>query len=192
MIHIRDCSPSVAQDADDLTLARYRPDDYRLDGQGDSRARGLAGLLRTSLLKRFESSVDAFRLTLQKMIEAHESFFVGLNEGVVAVPGTRGSRGSEADDPAELARALGRRERPLEEYRAEGLREDVEADLERLRGLLTAVAGAVDRQRSQAPSPVRGTARALGPEKAIIFTYYADTAAWIERAIVADAGGALR
>jgi hypothetical protein len=47
---------NVERVADGLTLARYRPDDYRLDGEIDSRARGLAGLLRTSLLKRFEST----------------------------------------------------------------------------------------------------------------------------------------
>ena len=62
----------LRDDIDELTLARYRPDDYRLDGQDDSRARGLAGLLRTSLLKRFESSVHAFRFTLRTMIAAYE------------------------------------------------------------------------------------------------------------------------
>jgi hypothetical protein len=177
---------SVAQVVDDLTLARYRPDDYRLDGESDSRARGLAGLLRTSLLKRFESSVDAFRLTLRKMIEAHEAFFVGLNQGVVAVPGTHRPRGSEADDPAELARALGSEERPLAEYRADALRDDVEADLERLRGLLTAVADASIDDDPKLEALAEVLRERLGPEKAIIFTYYADTAAWIERALIAD------
>ena len=47
----------VERDMDALTLARYQPDNYRIDGDADLRAQALAGLLRTGLLKRFESSV---------------------------------------------------------------------------------------------------------------------------------------
>jgi hypothetical protein len=176
----------VAQVADDLTLARYRPDDYRLDGEADARARGLAGLLRTSLLKRFESSVDAFRSTLEKMIEAHESFLIALDQGIVTSPGTRRSHGSESEDPAELARALGTEERPIGEYRAEDLRNDVGADLERLRGLLTAVGSASIDDDPKLKALADLFRDRLGPEKAIVFTYYADTASWIERAMLVN------
>lgn len=177
---------TVAQVIDGLTLARYRPDDYRLDGDSDSRARGLAGLLRTSLLKRFESSVDAFRMTLEKMIAAHDAFLLALADGQVTVPGTRSGRGSEADDPAALAQALGGERRPASEYRADTLRADVEQDLQGLQRLLAGVAEAsiVDDPKLEALSEL--LRERLGPEKAIVFTYYADTAAWIERAIVAN------
>ena len=61
-------SRSVAPDRRRLTLARYRPDDYRLDRARTSGHRRLPGMLRTGLLKRFESSVHAFRLTVEKLI----------------------------------------------------------------------------------------------------------------------------
>jgi hypothetical protein len=120
------------------------------------------------------------------MVDAHESFLVGLTQGVVAVPGTRRSSGSESDDPAELAHELGTEERPLAEYDAAELRKDVEADLEGLRGLLAAIAEASidDDPKLRALSQLLSDQ--LGPEKAIIFTYYADTAGWIERAMLAD------
>ena len=176
----------VASAMDELTLARYRPDDYRFDGEGDSRARGLAGLLRTGLLKRFESSVDAFRSTLQKMVEAHETFLVGLNQGVVVVLGTQRARRSEAEDPVELAAALGSEERSISEYKAAPLREDVEADLERLRVLLADVADASIDDDPKLEALAELLRERLGGEKAIIFTYYTDTAAWIERALLAE------
>src|SRR5204862_3436387 len=119
----------VARDMAELTFARYQPDNYRLDGEVDRRAQTLAGLLRTGLLKRFESSVQAFRLTVETMIAAHEAFLQALQEGAVLVPGAERTSGTEADDPAALAGQLGGVARPLDEYRADELLRDAEADL---------------------------------------------------------------
>ena len=148
----------VRDDVDKLTLARYQPDNYRLDGQADARAQALAGILRTGLLKRFESSVHAFRLTLETMIGACEEFLAELDEGRVLVAGARRSSGGEADDPAELAEGIGEGIAPIADYKAGDLRADVEEDLEMLRGLHAAVADATDRRRPEARRPC-GTPR---------------------------------
>src|SRR5207248_2597027 len=111
-----------------LSLARYRPDDFRLDGDVDRRAQSIAGLLRTGLLKRFESSVHAFRLTVEKLVRDHEAFLAALDQGRVLVPGTRRSHGSEADDPAELVEELGAESRPAAEYDEQKLRAAITAD----------------------------------------------------------------
>ena len=55
-----------------LTLARYRPS-YYLTGEEDASELSLAGLLRSGLLKRFESSSYAFQNTLNRMIEQNRS-----------------------------------------------------------------------------------------------------------------------
>jgi hypothetical protein len=182
----------VRDDVDALTLARYQPDNYRLDEQVDRRAQALAGILRTGLLKRFESSVYAFRLTLDTMVEACDRFLAELDAGRVMTPGSRMSKGSEADDPAQLTRALGEDWAPLEDYDAASLRADVEVDARILRELCEAVGepSVADDPKLQALSEL--LSGEMGPEKAIIFSYYADTVAWIERALAEDAaaGGA--
>ena len=66
------------------------------------RAQTFAGILRTSLLKRFESSVHAFRLTLSTMIQAHEQFVEALSGGRVLYSGNepwRAGRGGRSRQP---------------------------------------------------------------------------------------------
>src|SRR5262249_39469193 len=136
---------------------------------------------------RFESSVYSFRLTLDTMIGATERFIGELDQGRVLTPGARRPGGSEADDPAALARGLGEGWTLLVEYRSAELRQDVERDLELLRGLRDAVAGATIENDPKLVALSDLLTRELGPEKAIIFSYYADTVAWVERALAADA-----
>ena len=178
----------VEREMDALTLARYQPDNYRIDGDADLRAQALAGLLRTGLLKRFESSVHAFRLTTETMIGAHEKFLTALHEReTVLTPGAQLGAGDEAVDPAavvEGGKAVGR---PAAEYRRDELRRDVEADLERLRGLAAAVAGATIDNDPKLDELARLLNGGLGEEKVIVFSYYADTIDWIEGALTADA-----
>lgn len=177
----------VAVEIDDnLSLARYRPDDFRLDGVTDRRAQTIAGLLRTGLLKRFESSVHAFRLTVEKLIADHDAFLLALDAGRILVPGSKRSRGSEAEDPAELVDELGLESLPATEYKAEDLRAAIVADLAILRGFLVRVSDANidnDPKLEALADLLRDT---LGPEKAIVFTYYADTVDWISQALEAD------
>jgi hypothetical protein len=177
----------VARDMDRLTFARYQPDNYRLDGVVDRRAQTLAGILRTGLLKRFESSAQAFRLTVDKMINAHEEFLEALGDARVLVPGSRRTRGTEADDPAALVNELGEDARPASEYREADLLRDAEADLEILREFRHAVQHATIENDPKLEALSDLLAGQFGPEKAIIFCYYADTADWIAAALAADA-----
>ena len=63
------------------------PDAY-LQGAGDeeeeARARATVGLLRSGLLKRFESSAFAFGSTAEKMAREHDVFLDALDRGLVA------------------------------------------------------------------------------------------------------------
>jgi superfamily II DNA/RNA helicase len=65
----------AAGDRDDpeLSLARYMPSKYKSGEELDHSEVALAGLLRTGLLKRFESSLDSFVNTLDGMINQYET-----------------------------------------------------------------------------------------------------------------------
>ncbi|MFF9757907.1 hypothetical protein ACF1FC_35115, partial [Streptomyces sp. NPDC014344] len=67
-----------------LSLARYVPSRFRRNGGGEAQYEAQnAGLLRSALLKRFESSAYAFRRTVEKMISSHKRFLDALAEGHV-------------------------------------------------------------------------------------------------------------
>lgn len=67
----------------DLTMARYWPSRYKREGGVIAREVALVGLVRTGLLKRFESSARAFARSPERMIEHHGLFLQGLDRGVI-------------------------------------------------------------------------------------------------------------
>jgi hypothetical protein len=66
-----------------LCMARYQPERYAggASDAGDDTA--LVGLLRSAPLKWFESSAEAFRWTVGRMIHEHEAFLDALGRGYV-------------------------------------------------------------------------------------------------------------
>ena len=77
--------PDVEPDSPgSLTLAVYTPSRYRHDQQADAYEAQLAGLLRSGLLKRFESSPHAFAETCERMAKRHDAFVSLLDNGQVA------------------------------------------------------------------------------------------------------------
>lgn len=66
-----------------LRMARYQPENYLDEGPGDHQDSALVGLIRTGLLKRFESSAHAFARTASKMVREHDIFLDGLSRGRV-------------------------------------------------------------------------------------------------------------
>jgi hypothetical protein len=88
--HALDCAVGLCEHGAELaglstmSLARYMPSRYLHSGEPDAYETELAGLLRTGLLKRFESSVRAFALTCERMAASHNSFISLLDQGRVA------------------------------------------------------------------------------------------------------------
>ncbi|MGC9361062.1 MAG: helicase-related protein, partial [Anaerolineae bacterium] len=76
---------------DCLTYARYGLGNFVLPShQKEQRyqdlrraGRSLSGLMRIMLFKRFESSVQAFRLTVGRMLETHRVFLEALHRGII-------------------------------------------------------------------------------------------------------------
>lgn len=87
--YFQDISDGLAADEENedpgLSLARYRPARY-LEGEEDASELSLVGLLRTGLLKRFESSSKAFATTLERMIAQYEAALELMDEGYFPDP----------------------------------------------------------------------------------------------------------
>lgn len=183
--------PAVAAAVDhDLTLARYRPDRYRVTGDTDSASQeALAGLLRSQLLKRFESSVFAFCRTLEKLIASHDTFLRLLGGGRVARPGLDlEAVGDELDDG--LLEELEESEALVsaESFDVPQLQADVEADREHLRRL-HAGAARVDPRTDPKLLALWGVLEECAAQpagnarKVIVFSYFADTTQYVARAL---------
>lgn len=176
-----------------LTLARYWPSRYRRDGTPDSREAALVGLIRSGLLKRFESSSRAFVATVTRMVHAHDHFARAVEQGVIPAPDSLTQlQEADSDEAWEELLADGEAIDPALLDR-ERLLADVQADREILEGL---------RARAATVSPERDPKLALLSEelvriavdaeregiseqdqrnrrKVLVFSHFADTVEWI-------------
>ncbi len=209
-------APDPADALPRLTMARYQPAKFMLEGNrrggGDDEGEGggvaasqaaLAGLLRSALLKRFESSVIAFQSTARRMIASHIAFLTALERGFIATPEVIEAWSPEAiNDQREFDRLMNGLERLLDEsgaepadmYDTDALRQAVEADrslLERLLSMTTDVTRDKDPKlralldyMAEAAAAARKDAVTAEDEvnkrKIIIFTSFEDTVEWIE------------
>ena len=179
-----------------LTMARYQPERYPSGGNAEEGDSALVGLIRSALLKRFESSSRAFDRTVGKMVEQHETFLEALQRGKV-IRKEFYRELSAAGDEGEIEDILEATENAedAEAYDADRLRAAVRADLELLRGLERETARVrPDRDpklaalREELVSIVeQARSEAVDDEveqqkrKVLIFSHYEDTIGWIER-----------
>jgi hypothetical protein len=189
--------PDPAAHPEVLTLARYAPSRYGPSGPV-ARELQLSGLLRSALLKRFESSPYAFARTCERMAESHDAFIAILGQGKIATgEALREWSATDTDDPDELDEYMDDNFADLEPaggYDVGSLRAHVEHDRDLLR-TFAAEARAVTRDddpglaaivESLAEIAEQAAAEAIDDDdardkrKVLIFTYYTDTVEWIE------------
>lgn len=192
----------MADPGEVLTMARYVPSQFLLSGDSEAYEAQNAGLLRSLLLKRFESSTHAFKVTLDGMVTSHDRFLDALDAGLVLTGDalrewTSTDSASAADflasydDPEHIADAA--------DYDTAALRDAVTAD----RDLLTAFRDRVQTVHAGndpkvakliselATMAAEATAQGVGtgPEsarnkrKVLLFSYYTDTATYIHDAL---------
>ena len=177
-----------------LTLARYEPSKYvKGDGQGSIQEAALVGLIRSGLLKRFESSAHAFSQTTLRMANACDVFLNGLDEGVIlTAEGIEEWQQTDNDELLErlLAEgiAVGTRQ-----YDVARLKECVESDRDLLRSFsersakvtqakdpkLKILADELTAILDQAEQEGLDDNEKQNQRKVIIFSFFADTAVWI-------------
>ena len=184
-------------DPEALKLARYVPSQYRLDRALDTYEVQLAGLLRSGLLKRFESSPYAFGRTCERMAASHDAFLSLLDNGKVATGEALADWiATDSDDIDEVDLYLDAHVGLTDDaalYEIDKLRLHVARDRDMLRSL-SATARTVTRAddptlaeltkqlatiASDAESTGVGAGDTRDRRKVLIFSYYADTVDWI-------------
>lgn len=176
-----------------LTMARYWPSRFRRSGESDNREVALVGLIRSGLLKRFESSAHAFAMTLERMVQGHDTFVEALDEGVI-LNSQAISELAETDSDEEWDEILSQGERlDTRQVDVRALRAAVIRDRELLEGL-RASAATVSPSRdpklnllvqelisilSHAEEGATSEQDIRNRRKVIVFSYFTDTIRWI-------------
>jgi superfamily II DNA or RNA helicase len=187
----------MADPGEVLTMARYVPSQFLRSGDAEQYEAQNAGLLRSLLLKRFESSAHAFKTTVEGMIASHDKFLSALDEGLVLTGdalkewdnGDTDEFLASYDDPDHIA--------PATDYDVDALRDAVTAD----RDLFTAFR---DRVHEVSPSndpkikrlitelatiAADAAAEGIGEQdtrnkrKVLLFSYFTDTAQYVHDAL---------
>lgn len=179
-----------------LSLARYVPSRFLIGGVGEEQyEQQNAGLLRSALLKRFESSAYAFRRTVEKMIGSHDQFLSALDQGYVLTgDALREWASTDASDIDEFLASYEAAPddgnvRPATEYRTGELRAAVTADRGLLKQLHTevrvlnwdedpkvlALVEALAVIAADAAAEGITEEQVRGKRKVLIFSYFADT-----------------
>ena len=193
-------SPSV------LAFARYRPGAFLLDdaeSEEAQRREAMVGLLRSGLLKRFESSAFAFRRTTEKMVREHDAFLDALDQGFVVT--TEFMQELSADDDAVFEDLLAATENRTDAalYDTENLYAAVERDRYQLRALarqaaliepeddpkLKALVSELIQIAQRAEEEASDDDQARQKRKVLVFSYFEDTVQWIRDFLLREIPG---
>lgn len=175
-----------------LTYARYglwrylKPEFCDDDRYADLRRTGksLRGLIRVMLFKRLESSVAAFRVTVERLLQRHELFAMAIERGVVpageSAEALLGKAGREDDaDILEHLTSLTQNYRIIDfdsDRMIKDLRNDI-AVLRSLLGLTEPITAARDDKVQKLMT--RLSSGEWAGRKLLIFTQFADTAEYL-------------
>ena len=180
---------------DRIQFSRYLTDTYlkRPDKESQKRAEGIAGLLRSGLLKRFESSLFAFSNTLERMIKQHKIFLEAIDKGKVI--STQFLQELSADDETALEELLDESlyTKNANDYIVEDLKRDVKKDLsvfiklkensdkitktkdEKLKKVIQELKKIVRQSKEEG----KNSSEQRNKRKVLIFSFFADTVEWI-------------
>ena len=182
------------EDPECLTLARYTPSQYRLDNDLETHEVQLAGLLRSGMLKRFESSPYAFAQTCERMAAGHDAFLELLDNGKVAAGEVLADwMATDSDDVDSYLDEYGSLVDDADEYNIDRLLRHALRDRDLLRSFARTartVTRSADPNLAELVDQLAAIAEeanetGIGPEdtrnrrKVLIFSYYADTVDWI-------------
>jgi superfamily II DNA/RNA helicase len=181
-----------------LTYARYGLHLYVVPAKKDvapyvdlvRAGQRLHGLMRTLLFKRLESSVEAFRQTVTRLIERHKIFLNGLDDGVIIsgedvedlLKGIEEGDAENADLRAELEKLCGNYD--VADFRFDkekNLRRDVEADLATLQEMARLVEPITPAKDAKLQRLLKWLDEEplLRTHKLLIFTQYIDTSHYL-------------
>ncbi len=170
-----------------LKMARYRPSAYELGAEESSSEAALGGLLQSGILKRFEFCWHACRLSVWRMIAAHDAFLIAWDSGFVPSRAfLRAAAMGELEDAGLAASIVEGIEhdaasRPVAEFRLE-FRDDVVGDraiLTRIRDLLSGMSTGQDPKLQL----LRKLLTHCPKRKVAVFSTFGDTIAYLDESL---------
>lgn len=184
---------------DRILFARYNTDIFRIEPLEDANMQAAIGLIRSGLLKRFESSVSAFRRTLEKMIGEHLTFLEALDEGhVISTEFLREWNASDDEEDFGTFLANSRTE-DTENFDVTKLKQNVGSDLSKLQALhdeaskvdpasdakLEILIAELERIAKEAKQDGVTADDQRRNRKVLIFSYFSDTVGYIRNYLAA-------
>lgn len=151
----------------------------------------LRGLIRTSLFKRLESSVYAFRVSLERMLNTHEVFLKALEKGFVPAgedaDALLGKIGNLDDEDLLIALQDVSKVYETKDFILDKLMEHISADIDILKKMIKMVEPITPEMDNKLQAfkqqlqktPIKGN-------KCIIFTQFADTAEYLYKNLNPD------
>lgn len=148
----------------------------------------LRGLMSVALFKRLESSVFAFRKTIEKMLGTHKSFLAAVKQGVIPAGEQASNLLEDADryDEVDLMDALeavtGRYD--SEDINLAHLISDLENDIEilaQMHALVAPITAEKDDKLQTLKEKLFEKQNPLARKKCLVFTQFADTAMYLHQ-----------
>lgn len=179
---------------EELALPAYNPESYLITPATGDKVQAitngnLSGLLKTNLLKRFESSVVAFRRSLHRLRDFEARFWACLQDGKLLHSGAHRQilRLEDDDDGTGLDLLLESLE-PIEStrYRLDLIQPKVAHDL----ALLDAIIAQIDPITPDTDNKLQAfkeLLHELDGQKVVIFSYFKDTARYLVEQLTSDA-----
>jgi len=188
----------IADQIERLSLVSYNIEQFRRDRdeQVVERNNALIGIMKTTFLKRLESSLRAFEVSVERQQTFQQRFFDLLQQGrLLDSPSHRKIIAlEEEEEPAEAIEEFvaALPEVAATDYELDAIREDLEADLGIFDDLLTWIeivreaAGGMAGQDAKLAAVKAELAGPLQGHKVLIFSYFQDTARYLYESLRAD------
>jgi len=201
----------IVSNVGDLTLAPYRLELYKKQGVPrdqfeEGREEALVGIFKSRYLKRFESSIDAFRISVRRALEFLETFESYVLDGKIldstsfqkamrflaredeeddATP--PGSRSDELDAHTEASQFLDTLPTlDSKLYDLKRLHNDLRNDVNALRAIWHAIESITPERDTKLATLKRLLASDLKGQKVLLFTSYKDTARYLYRHLCSE------
>lgn len=170
----------TSDEFDKLTFARYKLQNYLYEGLFENAHRSLTSIIKTNLMKRLDSSFDAFRETLGKMIELYEATLTDMTENNY-VKTTYRIDEVKLESPESLLLDY-----PKDFKEPDKFRQDVEQDLEALKQLQSIWGSYRDNKFDELLSILKSIQPNKENGKLVIFSQYATTVYSISERLKAE------
>ena len=202
-----DFYPGLVNRIEGLKLVAYNLEKYKKKDVVELdviKREALTGIFKTNFLKRLESSVHALSLSIANQRRFQERFYQQFKEGRLLDAGINRKveqllRQASGEDDAEGVKTekllASLPEVQNMDYQVARMENDIQADLDALRWMEDAIGkllvsredgGEQDAKVAAIKQALLERVEKFGPHKAIIFSYYHDTADYLYRALVHD------